>query len=459
MLLCTPFYSVTHIDTYNFTYNITCLFQCAWFIVILVSLQMTTGFLLANDQCFDVCTCLYPTTISCHSLGLQSFPVFDLPAGFLSTSHVTVQLNSNMLTEIPFGVFRNFSNIKPIFNDVTISLSLYQNHISRVHNGAFLGLEKVSLYLYLNENSLTSISNEFTRLRGLKELYIEGNPLTVTGLNVGVISQMFYNNAITRISLSSYELLKKVMTYQQNTIVSLDLSDMNETRFDQGLFMKEQTSSLKNMEIKRCEFGDFSEILCNLDLKKFAIHTCKHVNDTTLQGCLQNNTKTLDIRDCATTDAFDPSAFYNAPVTDLVLWGHMTFVPRRLLNHWLNLSTIIFTEITHIVKKEDFEGLTELKNIYFTDDISAVDEEAFNTNLKLEVISLSYSFSLTNLTQSIKHLTHLKTLQLPDMTCSCATMGVVKGGNYSAVNISGNCKNMPGKSIKAYLVNDITACP
>jgi len=88
-----------------------------------------------------------------------------------------------------------------------------------------------------------------------------------------------------------------------------------------------------------------------------------------------------------------------------------------------------------------------------------VDDEAFNTNLKLEEINLARSFSLSNLTQSIIHLTHLNTLIIPDMMCSCATMGALQGGNYSSVDITGHCKNIPGKSIKAYLVNDITACP
>jgi len=220
-----------------------------------------------------------------------------------------------MLTEIPFGIFRNFSNIA---RGNILSIYLNNNHISQIHDGAFVGLENVSLNLYLYDNSLTSISFAFTRFRGLKVLGIEGNPLAVSGINVDVISQMFYNNAITTLSLSSYELLKQAMTYQQNTLVNLELYDMNEIRFDQGLFMKGQTSALKNMEIKRCEFGDFSEILCNVDLEKFSVSWCKNVNDTTLQGCPQNKTTSLTIQNCPITEAFDPRAFYtayDAPIT------------------------------------------------------------------------------------------------------------------------------------------------
>ena len=88
--------------------------------------------------------------------------------------------------------------------------------------------------------------------------------------------------------------------------------DINETRFDQGLFVKGQSTALHALHIYNCAFGDFYEVLCNLDLTEFIVNTCWNVHDTTLQGCRQNNTVLLNIEKCATTNALDPSAFYNA---------------------------------------------------------------------------------------------------------------------------------------------------
>ena len=115
----------------------------------------------------------------------------------------------------------------------------------------------------------------------------------------------------------------------------------------------------------------------------------------------------------------------------------------------------------HTIQKGYFEALTELHELYIESNnaITFVDNEAFKTNLNLNQLLFSSYGSLNNLSPSIKNLTLLKTLSLPDMTCSCATMGALKGGNYSSMTIEGNCKNIPGESIKSYLNNDISACP
>jgi len=340
-----------------------------------------------------------------------------------------------------------------------LNLYLDHNQISRIHNGAFLGLENVTMRLNLGHNRLSSISYEFTRLRGLQSLRIEKNPLTVAGIPDGVIRNMFYNDIYT-IALSSYDLLKKVMKNGRNKIDHLHIYDINETRFDQELFVKEQHTALHTLTIENCAFSDFSEVLCNLDLILLSLNMCWNVNDTTLQGCPQNHTVSLKIQDCATTDALDPSAFYNAPVRDLVLTGNINLVPRSLFNHLPNLKTLHLKGHMQRIQKDDFEDLTELQflEINSNNTITFVDNEAFKTNLKLNQLQLSYS-SLNNLSPSIKNLTLLETLSLPDMTCSCATMGALKGGNYSSMYIYGDCKNIPGQSIKSYLNNDITACP
>jgi len=420
---------------------------------------MTTGFLVTNDQCFEVCTCSYQSYIDCGSRCLQAFPVFDLSAGSLPTSHVNVQLERNTLTEIPYRAFANFT-LFPRHNSIRMQISLNQNHISHIRDGAFLGLENVSLELYLDDNRLTSISPEFTRLTGLQVLHIQKNPLSVIGIPDDVIKQMFYNNAITEISLGSYELLKKAMKYQQNTIRTLDIYDINETRFDRGLFVKRHTTELKYLSIYSSAFGDFSEVLCNLGLSRLYLYMCWNVNDTTLQGCPQNNTDNLAIEFCAITKAFDPSAFYSAPVMRLELSGDIDSVPRTLLRHWPNLNSVDLDGHIHIIQKEDFEGLTELKRLSISahDNITFVDDEAFNANLKLSYLALSPYGSLARLSSSIKNLTLLQQLYLPNMTCSCATIGALKGGYYQSVDITGQCKNIPGKSIKAYVTNDISSC-
>jgi len=421
-----------------------------------MSLQQTDGFLTSHNQCFDVCTCPSEFSINCDSRSLQSFPVFDLSAGFFSTSFIDLRLEHNTITEIPFGVFRNFTKFA---GHNSLNIKLNHNHISRIHNGAFLGLERVRLALHLDNNELTSISHEFTRLTGLYELNIANNPLIVSGMQDDVIKQMFNNNVVSRISLSSYELLKKVMQYQRNTIYSLRMYDMNETGFEQGLFVKGQTTALKSLSMTNCAFGDFSEVLCNLDLAMLTLYECSNVNDTTLQGCVQNNTNSLQINDCNTTDAFDPSAFYNAPVTQFELWGNnINHVPRMLLNHWPNLTSITLGNHINSIQNEDFKVFTELVVLdIFSRNITFVGDEAFNTNLKLERLYIPF-YTAVKLSPSIENLTHLETLQLPDMTCSCATMGALQGGNYSSMYITGNCKNIPGQSIKTYLNNDIISC-
>ena len=385
--------------------------------------------------------------------------MFDLPPGFVSTSFINrldVALTDNRLTEIPFGVFRNFTN----FQGYDVSIGFDRNQISHISNGAFLGLENVNLRLNLRDNNLTSLSFEFTRFHGLQELRVEGNPLATTGIPDDVVRQMFYNNVVTTISLGSYELLKKVMKYQQNTIDFLWLVGMTETTFEPGIFVKGQYTALKRLDIDRSAFNDFSEPLCNLDIETFTVSACKNVHDTTLQGCPQNSTKSLAILNCPTTDALDPSAFYSAPLTGLQIWGNINHVPRTLLSHWPHITSLDFNGHIRRIQKEDFEGLTELEFLDLTrNQLSFVDDEAFNTNLKLRSLEFGLTDTFAHLSPSIKNLTHLFTLQLPDITCSCATMGALNGGNYSSMYIDGDCKNIPGRSIKTYLNSDIKACP
>ena len=435
------------------------LFQSAWVFTILACLQMTTGFLTANNQCFDVCACPSKFDINCNSRALQTFPVFDLPAEFWTTFHLNVRLDHNILSEIPFGVFRNFTHCQRY---KVIYLLLQNNHISEIRYGAFLGLEHLSVVLHLENNNLTYISHEFTQFRGLHQLYIERNPLVVTGIPDDVIRQMFSYNELGTVNLGSYELLKKVMKYQQNRINTLRMIDMNQAHFDHGLFVKGHATNLKYLDIYNCAFSDYSEILCNLALGRLSLIRCQKVNDTTLQGCHQHLANALHVIDCGTTDAFDPSAFYSAPLTELTLRGNISHVPQTLLHHWPQIRTITLTGHIRGIQREDFKGLSELRHLSISGDtsITYVDNEAFNTNLKLEQLSILNYDTFSQLTPSIKHLTNLKQLVLPDMLCTCVSMGDLKGGNYSSVDIRGNCKySIPGQSIKAYLQYNIIACP
>jgi len=407
-------------------------------VFILVFLRKTTGFLTANNQCYDVCTCVSRSEINCNSRGLQTFPVFDLPTQFSPWDILTFKLDHNKFIEIPHGVFRNFTKLSTLIHqDIQVVFDLRSNQIAQINNGAFLGLESLFIELHLEDNNLTSISDEFTRLTGLRKLSIERNPLGVFGIPDKVIMQMFYNNNIWEINLSSYELLRKVMRYQLNTITKLGLFDINETRFDQGLFVKGQTTALKTVEIDSCAFSDISEVLCNLDLRKAIFSRCKNINDTTLQGCSQNNTVFLEIDYCGTTDALDPSAFYSASLWAIILSGQFHQVPRTLLSHCLTYLRLLSIEMNNT--------------------ITLIDDEAFNATPTLEYLFLNMD-PLAKLTPSIKNL-YLSQLGLPDMMCSCATMGAVKGYDFSPVDITGNCINIPGCTIQDYLNNDISACP
>jgi len=151
---------------------------------------MTSGFLTANDQCFDVCSCRTQFWIDCYKRGLQSYPDFVFLV--LPTQSFQIDLYENRLTEIPFGIFKNV-NFPPDFSH-EMALFMQYNQISRIYNGAFLGLENVNLSLDLGHNRLTSISHEFTRLRRLQSLWIDHNPLTVAGIPDDVIREMFHNN-------------------------------------------------------------------------------------------------------------------------------------------------------------------------------------------------------------------------------------------------------------------------
>ena len=319
----------------------------------------------------------------------------------------------------------------------------------------------MKLKLDLSNNRLTSLSPEFTRFRGLKELYIGGNALITTGIPDHVVRQLLQHNDITSIGIGSYELLKKVLKYKRNTIENLYLDGMTETRFEPGIIVKGDNSTLKLLQVDSCMFEDFSELLCNVDIENFRVLRCRHVHDTTLQGCQQNITTGLSILDCGTTDALDPSAFYSAPVTSFQLSGRQNqHVPSSMLKHWPNITSIdiAYTQIQRI-EKEDFEGFAELQVLYLSDNhnINFVDDEAFNTNLKLERLYLQ-SATLDHPPYSIKNLTHLMDMVLPEMTCSCSTMGALKGGNYSSAR--GYCKNgYPYQSIREYLQNDLNSCP
>jgi len=96
-------------------------FQSALLLAMIASLLISTNGFLLDDKCFGVCYCR-SNSIDCMSSNLQTFPVFNIqdPSRFVP-SVLFVYLKNNNLSEIPSGVFRNFTNIQGV-DSLTLDL-------------------------------------------------------------------------------------------------------------------------------------------------------------------------------------------------------------------------------------------------------------------------------------------------------------------------------------------------
>ncbi|XP_052810281.1 leucine-rich repeats and immunoglobulin-like domains protein 1 [Mya arenaria] len=426
------------------------------FLALLLCISPSEGFFLNDDRCFGVCSCY--SNIDCDRKQLTAVPTFDLPVFLLNKDYTHMQtslgLNDNNITSIPFGAFHNISKL----NMPLLSIYLGSNNISIIHNGAFTGLESIDdVGIYLDHNQLTTIPLDLTRMTNLFALDLRYNPIqTVSG---PVIAAMFASNEITRLSLSSYEMLKKVMEVQDNSLEYLVLDGMTTRKMDPGLFQRSKTVPLSSITIEKSSFDNVTEVLCNLDLNSLTISGCPNLGDNVLQGCPQTSLWRLTIYESNLTNAWTPSALYNSPIRYLTVLGKFDRVPTSVFRHWPNLQSLTVGSNITIIEKSDFEGLRELHDLNLrANPIHLIADQAFATNTKLADLHLHYNndIHLTSIPSSLQNLTSLSFVELPNMKCTCTAMGGVKG--WHADYVSGQCTNIH-MGIGTYIETKLTLCP
>ncbi|XP_052799348.1 tsukushi-like [Mya arenaria] len=429
-------------------------------LVLVCSISLSGCFYLSNSLCFGVCDC--SANFECAGKNLTSIPTFELPAFLLAKDythqHTVLNLNENRITSIRFGAFKKLSALQmPV-----LYIQLSSNKISHVNNGAFLGVELLSgIGIDLSFNNITSVPLDLTRLNNIISLDLSNNP--IQSISDSVVASIFtHNNNMHSFTVSSYELLKKVMSLERTNVHWLTLDGMTNRRFEPGFFQARRSWFLKYLTIKHSQFEDISEVLCNLELESLKIIGCPNVGDTTLQGCQVLTVKTLEISDGNLTNAWDPSALYYSPIVDLTVSGTFDRVPTSILGHWPKLQSLSIGNKIRRIEKYDLEQFHDLASLRLdSNPLAFVDDRVFENNTHLSTVYLPYSKDshLTRIPTSLLNLTGMNVVSLPNMVCSCETMDYMKGWHDRPwVILGADCSNIDGIRIPDYIDTKLPLC-
>lgn len=158
--------------------------------------DVITGFLF-DRECVAPPPCIcYSSTIRCQRQNLTEMPMFtEHNEHYIS---IYVWLNNNELSTIPANAFKNLSSI----NATRVQIFLYNNSLYDINSHAFDGIATAVNTLNLKFNNLTYLPSALATLTSLRNLYLDGNPLT--SLDSAVMSQLGQTVQVFTISVDQF---------------------------------------------------------------------------------------------------------------------------------------------------------------------------------------------------------------------------------------------------------------
>ena len=373
-----------------------------------------------------------------------------------------------------------------LFQNISLaSLTLTNNELVSIDDGAFRGSEGSITQLYLENNRLTDVPREIGKLTGLYSLYIAGNPIST--FDEEVLSNV--STHLSTISFGSKELeewpkgiglLHKTfeMTLQDSafevipddafenftslyyfTLISTNLRSLPVSMQKTNLFklQMDNNQNLKADGFKPEAFRHLSE------LRQF------YINNGSLETLppIFKDLSVLAVFDITNTplksidDKVFPKNFSNIFFEFQSINSLFESVP-PILSKTKSLSNVFLqnNKITYI-NETDFAGLNQLFYLRLSGNpIKGISDSAFKHNQKLYQVLLDNT-ELTTIPKALQNAHSLRSVDLTGtrVICSCENLGWIKywDRKQKSLSFGGPCANLH-MTIDDFVKIDIPNC-
>lgn len=212
------------------------------------------------------------------------FSVISKPV--INGSSWYIGLTKNNFTHIPGGLFIGLTPVN--VNETYLYLDLNENHISKIENNAFVGMENIYVEMDLSDNNLSSMPLAFLVLKQLRGISLQFNPIKVIDhivLQHLAPTLTYYEMGIGNLSTWPAD----ISSFTQ--VFAVTLFDVQQYKFPQRPFYGSE-NMIKGMHIHGsdldtlpCGFTDLSV------LDVLTIHQSPNLNATDLvEVCRKNYT-------------------------------------------------------------------------------------------------------------------------------------------------------------------------
>ena len=419
------------------------------------------------------CKCFYETRIAeCINTGLKQIPnVINHIAGPWD-----MDLSFNNISSLPIHAFHNIS---------LSSLQLSNNNLTYIADGAFSGSEFTMRSLYLDSNFLTQIPNEIGRLRKLRDISLDDNPiakfsddvlnnislgidkitfgseelatwpeaigsfrnlkyLTVTAANLETIPDDAFENltSLFKLTIKSTNLKSLPVSLQKST--KLFILELDDNRYLQADGLK--PDAFKNL-------GELRQFFIN----KSNMTTLPHIfRDLSVLVALEISDTPLKYID---DDVFPKrfSSIFEDFSCDKTLLDRIPLAVSKI--ETLSSISITNSDISYI-SDTDFIESKELFWLHLSDNpLQTVSDNAFQHTPKLWGVNFNNT-ELTTIPKALGNLPSVSSIDLMDakVVCSCNNLGWMKNWKrVEKISFTGLCKNIK-MTIADFVKKEVPVC-
>ena len=309
------------------------------------------------------CTC-NSNSIRCDTKHLSHVPVFSRHNEH--TFYLYLYLNDNQLTSIPAYAFQNLSAI----NASTVYVHLANNHIANIESHAFTGIESSVTYLDLNNNNLTHLPSALKQLSALTELYLLGNPLA--HLDATILASISSKLTNLKISMGHFTRFPTELNVFAK-LVSLVIDDIP-FQFIHSTVFHGFENSLSSLEMSQTDFESIPAAVCRLKiLKTFNLNYSPNLSKYN-------------------SSIFDECTHRMTTVTSLTLqYDQLTILP-KLATILPNLQFLeLSNNLLYFIESTSLAGLHSLATLYIYNNHFLSVPSAINRATNLKMLHVAYN--------------------------------------------------------------------
>lgn len=444
-------------------------------VTLMVWIGRSGGFLLQNDSvnCPHNCSC-EDNVFNCSDKNFLNVP--PIPA----SGYCEIDLDKNQITTIAAGAFVNLSTC------YSLVLILDNNELHTVSEGAFDGVTNNTHELHLRNNNLTSIPLAFRKLKGLRGLALNGNPLkqldSVVMVNIGRTLKVF-NFDMDLFSTWPYQLrfLNVLHTLQLGHIPFKHIP--NDAFHGLG-------HTLRNLAIHDSKLIKIPQAICTLQHLEYFNFTSNHnldeINTSVIDSCSTSLLKLgrFHFSDNRVTifpllqNMFQTIYMLTAENDDLKVMTGDLFTSENFTVHNLYLDRNKFSRIPYAVNHlhslwdlhmsyNSITGIDELDisklvDLVYLDlrgnPLMYISHKSFQNNLKLGYLDVSET-KLRQIPSVVQYMTNLNSLILDQdpIECTCGLSYLKPWQNISVISDSSLCY-LSRENIKDYLMQYLQFC-